>query len=181
MKPGASSHRPALQQLDRNPLRAAEEAHAHARPHRGRLLRELDAFLPELGGDHIDPGNRQPKMVEALIGGGGRGMNTLAGLDRRDEDVGAAELEVDARLTLLHAADDLSAEHTLEPLRGRLRVRAAQVDVVPCIGRHFLSPNNSLSKRQFVGWVEPLRNPSPCPNYDDGFRCAQPILLTTYL
>src|SRR5262245_66469657 len=79
-------------------------------------------------------------MVEALIGRHWCGVNAVAGLDRRDEDVGTAELEVDARLALLHAADDLGAEHALEPLRGRLRVRAAQVDVIPGVGRHLLLP-----------------------------------------
>src|SRR5262249_18021826 len=80
------------------------------------------------------------EMVEALIGRGGRWINAVARRDRRDEDVGAAKLEIDARLALLHAADDLGAEHALEPLRGRLRVRAAQVDVIPSVfrrvGRH---------------------------------------------
>src|SRR5215510_840323 len=76
-------------------------------------------------------------MVEALIGRGGRGIDAVASRDRGDEDVGAAELEVDARLALLHAADDLGAEDALEPLRGRLRIRAAQMDVVPGVCRHF--------------------------------------------
>src|SRR5262245_7987344 len=82
-------------------------------------------------------------MVEALIGRHRRGIDAVGGRDRRDEDVGAAELEVDARLALLHAADDLGAEHALEPLRGRLRIRAAQVDVIPGICRHLLPPNVS--------------------------------------
>src|SRR5215510_222174 len=76
-------------------------------------------------------------MVEALIGRPRRGIDAVASRDRGDEDVGAAELEVDARLALLHAADDLGAEYALEPLRGRLRVRAAQVDVIPGVCRHF--------------------------------------------
>src|SRR5262245_53657381 len=51
---GQTSHRLALQQLDRNSLRATDEAHAHARTHRGRLLGELDALALELGRDRVD-------------------------------------------------------------------------------------------------------------------------------
>src|SRR5262249_53030940 len=50
-----TSHRLAIQQFDRNSLRAADEAYAHARSHRGRLLGELDALPLELGGDRVDP------------------------------------------------------------------------------------------------------------------------------
>ena len=48
------SHRLALQKLDGNSLRAADETHAHARAHRGRLLGELDALAFELSGDRVD-------------------------------------------------------------------------------------------------------------------------------
>src|SRR5215467_3712188 len=150
------SHRPALQQFDRDPLRAADEAHPHARAHRGRLLGELDALAFEFGGDRVDAGNRQPEMVEALIGRGRRRVDAVAGLDRRDEDVGAAELEIDARLALLHAADDLGAEHALEPLRGCLWVRAAQVDVIPGVGWHFgFSSVYSASAAQYASLLRP--------------------------
>ena len=63
-------------------------------------------------------------------GGGRRRIDAVAGNDRGDEDVHAAEFEVDARLALLHAADHLGAEHALIILRGSLRIRAAQVNVV---------------------------------------------------
>ena len=82
------------------------------------------------------------------------GIAAIAGCDRRDEDVGATELEVDARLALLHAADDLGAENALEPLRGRLRVRAAQVDVIPGVGRHFLVSPVCLSSVMCVARME---------------------------
>src|SRR3954466_7672279 len=51
----------ALQQLDRNALWAADEANADARPDRGRLLCELDALRPDLGGDVVDVLHRQPE------------------------------------------------------------------------------------------------------------------------
>src|SRR4051795_714647 len=96
-------------------------------------------------------------MVEALIGRGGRGIDAIAGRDRRDEDVGAAELEVDARLALLHAADDLGAEHALEPVRGRLRVRAAQVNVIPGVGRHWLFPSVAWQASQATAYrISPM-------------------------
>src|SRR4051794_16158619 len=111
-------------------------------------------------------------MVEALIGRGGRGIDAVAGCDRRDEDVGAAELEVDARLALLHAADDLSAEHALEPLRGRLRIRAAQVDVIPGVGRHV--GFSCVSQQLPVGWVERSETHHASENRSMGFAALNP-------
>jgi hypothetical protein len=79
-------------------------------------------------------------MVEPLIGRRGRAIDAVAGGDLREEDVGAAELDVDARLAQLRAADHLRAEHALEPLRGRFRIGRAQMDVIPGKGRHGVSP-----------------------------------------
>ena len=45
-------------------------------------------------------------------------------------------LHVDARLALLHGADHLGAELLLEPLRHRLGIGGAQVDVIPRVIRH---------------------------------------------
>src|SRR4029079_4277484 len=59
---------------------------------------------------------------------------------RRDEDVGAAELHIDARLAFLHAAQDLGAEHAFEPLGGRLRVRTAYMDMIPRVLGHWFAP-----------------------------------------
>ena len=67
----------------------------------GRLRGELDALAFELGGDCVDPGTRQSEMIEALVGRRGRGIDAVAGRDRGDEDVGAAELEIDAGNTQL--------------------------------------------------------------------------------
>src|SRR5207302_1079388 len=41
----------AVEQFDRHAFRPAQEADAHARPHGGRLARELDALSFEIGGD----------------------------------------------------------------------------------------------------------------------------------
>src|SRR5262249_23656407 len=60
----------------------------------------------------------------------------VAGRDRRDEDVGAAELEVDARLALLHGADHLGAEHAFIPLGGRFGIGGSQMDVIPGVLNH---------------------------------------------
>src|SRR5262249_1007656 len=67
-------------------------------------------------------------MIEALIGRGRRRVHLRRGL--RDENIGAAELEVDARLALLHRAQHFGAEHALVPLRRLLRIGAAQMHVV---------------------------------------------------
>src|ERR1700683_1397273 len=70
-------------------------------------------------------------MIEAAIWNFRRCVDAVAVLDRHDEDVGAADLEVDARRALQGAADDLSTQDFLEPRRHRLRVRGAQMNVVP--------------------------------------------------
>src|SRR5262245_23548423 len=69
-------------------------------------------------------------MIEALMGmaRAGAGLGVLA--DVEDEDVGAAELQVDARLALLHGADHLGAEHALVEAGRRFRVAGEQVDMV---------------------------------------------------
>src|SRR5438094_9507621 len=95
----------ALEQLDRNALRPTDEADAHAGPDGGRLLRELDALGPDLGGDRVDVFHGQAEMVETLIGRHRRGVDAVAGGDRRDEYVGAAKLDVDPPGT----TDDLAA------------------------------------------------------------------------
>src|SRR5262249_31018835 len=120
------------EELDRDSLRAADEADAHARADRGRLARELDALGLDLGGDRIDVVHREPEMIEPLIGRHGRRVDAVALLDLGDEHVGAAELDVDSP----RAANDDAAENILEPRRGRLRIGAAQVDMVPGDDRH---------------------------------------------
>src|SRR5205085_11117707 len=77
-------------------------------------------------------------MVEPLIGRSGCRVHACVRL--RDEDVGAAELEVDARLALLRGSQDLRPEHALVIARRRLRVGAAQMDVVVGEFRHGGSP-----------------------------------------
>src|SRR5580698_2704660 len=126
----------AVEQLDRHAFRRADEADAHAGPHRGRLAGELDALGLEVGGDGVDAAHREPEMIEAAIWRRRRGIDAVAGFDRGDEDIGAAEFEIDACLTLLHGADHLGAELLLEPLRHRLGIGGAQVDVIPGVFRH---------------------------------------------
>src|SRR5215470_5212673 len=131
----------AIEQLDRHPLRRAQEGDAHARPHRGRPPGELDALGLELRDHGVDAGDREPEVIEALVGRDRRRIDAIAGRDRRDEDVGAAELEVDARLALLHGADHLGAEHAFIPLGGRFGIGGSQMDVVPGVLDHVRSPS----------------------------------------
>ncbi len=60
-------------------------------------------------------------------------MTFSSGADRRDENIGAAELQIDALLALLHGPLDLGAEHFFEPLRHAFGIGRAQVNVVPVI------------------------------------------------
>src|SRR6516225_2261772 len=131
----------AIEQLDRHALGRAQEGDAHPGPHRGGVAGELDALGLELGDHRVDAADREAEVIEALVGRDRRRIDAIAGRDRRDEDVGAAELEVDARLALLHGADHLGAEHAFIPLGGRFGIGGTQMDVVPGVLDHVRSPS----------------------------------------
>jgi hypothetical protein len=78
-------------------------------------------------------------MIEPLVRRDRGRIDAIARLDRRDENVGAAQLEVNARFALLHAADHLGAEHALVPLGRRFGIGGTQMDVIP--GVHCRSPS----------------------------------------
>src|SRR3990167_1341177 len=78
-------------------------------------------------------------MFETLIGHRWRRVDAVARLDFGEEDIGAAELEVDARNAVRRAAENLRAQHALKPFRHRLRIRRADMDVVPRVVRHGVS------------------------------------------
>src|SRR5665213_1879505 len=122
----------ALQKLDRDALRPADEADPQAGSDRGRLPGKLDALGLDLGRHRVNVLHGQAEMIESLIGRHRRGMAAVAGGDGRDEDVGSAELDVDPP----RAANDFPAEDIVEPGRGRLRIRTAQVNVIPGDCRH---------------------------------------------
>src|SRR5215471_10138061 len=147
----------AIEQLDRHSLGRAQEGDAHPRPHRGGVAGELDALGLELGDHGIDPADREPEVIEALVGRDRRWVDAVAGRDRRDENVGAAELEVDARLALLHGADHLGAEHAFIPLGGRFGIGGSQMDVVPGVLDHVRSP--SVAAWSSVARIARRRNP----------------------
>jgi hypothetical protein len=63
-------------------------------------------------------------------------MDAIARRNRCDEDVGAAELDVDPP----GAADNDAAENIFEPSRGSLGIRTAQMDMIPGDDRHRFSP-----------------------------------------
>src|SRR6266403_1892754 len=133
----------ALEQLDRDALRAADEADADSRPNGRRLLRELHALGLDLRGHRIDVFYCQPEMIEPLVGRLRRRVDAVAGRDRRDEHVGAAELAVDPP----GATDDHAAEDIFKPGRSRLRVGTAQVDMIPRDYRHRRSPRLPSMRR----------------------------------
>jgi hypothetical protein len=56
--------------------------------------------------------------------------------DIEEEDVGPAELQVDARLAALVGADHLGAEHRLEIAGHAFRVQREEMDVVEGVLRH---------------------------------------------
>src|SRR5436305_8105201 len=150
----------ALQQFDRDALRAADEADAHAGPDGGGLLGELDALGFDFRGDRVDVLHRHPEMIQPLIGRYRRRVDAIARRHRRDEYVGAAQPDVDPP----GAADDLAAEDVLQPGRGRLRVGAAQMNVIPGDYRHVLSSAAALSasgRPGRLGWPHSPILPGP--------------------
>src|SRR5262249_24295060 len=121
-----------LEQFYRDALWAAQKADAHARADGGRLLRELDALCLDLGRDRVDVFHGEAEMIEPLIRRDRRYVDSVAGRDRADEDIGAAEFDVDAART----AHDLATEDIAQPGRGCLGVGAAQMNMVPGHNRH---------------------------------------------
>src|SRR5437899_3076854 len=67
-----------IKQFDRNAFRAAQEGNPYSRAHRGRLPGELGAFRLKLGNHHIDAADREPEMIEALIGCGRRRIDAIS-------------------------------------------------------------------------------------------------------
>src|SRR5262249_40212072 len=130
----------AVEQLDGNALRPAQEADLYAGPGRMRLLGEFDTLFPQVGRDCIDARDRKAKVIEALIGRDRRRGHSVTGIDLRREDHGAAKPDVHAWFALLSRADHLGAEHALEPLRGGFRIRRAQMNMIPLIVWHWSSP-----------------------------------------
>src|SRR4026209_2663991 len=102
-----------------------------------RLLGEIDTLLPEIGRDCINARNRKAEMVEALIRRDRRRIDAVTGIDLGQEDHGAPEPDVHARLSLLRRTDHLGAKHALEPLRGGVRIGRAQMNVIPLIVWHW--------------------------------------------
>jgi hypothetical protein len=94
------------------------------------LHRELRAFGLEFCHDSVDFLHRQPEVVEALIGSLRWWIDFGVGQDFGNEDVGAADLEIDARFALLQRADHLGAEHAFIERGRRFRIGTAQVNVV---------------------------------------------------
>src|SRR5579871_2996556 len=126
-----------LQKFDRDALRPADKADAYARPDGRWLFGELDALGPDLGRDGVDVLYREAEMIESLVRGGGRRVDTVARLDLCNEHLGPTELHVNAT----GPSDDFAPEDALEPGRRRLWIGATQMNMIPGDARHFGPPN----------------------------------------
>src|SRR5262245_59248963 len=93
-----SCNRRTLQQLDRDAFGSGEEGDARSGPDRHRFTREDRALGFEVGADGVDVFDLQPEMIEALVGMRRPCAGLRIAADVKDEDVGAAEFQVDARL-----------------------------------------------------------------------------------
>src|SRR6201987_2559307 len=85
----------AVQQLDVDILRAAEEGDPHTGPYRLRLDSEFGALFFELGDDSIDPIDAQPDMLEPEIRWLRRCGDRLLRRDLRNENIHSPELEIE--------------------------------------------------------------------------------------
>ena len=121
----------ALQQLDRVPCGRGWQMRTPGRMVVGSRVNSTP--WPDLAATASCP-TRQADVIETLIGRHRR--RVVVGLGRRDEDIGAAELDVDPP----GPADDFAAQDIVQPGRGGFGVRTAQMDVVPGYGRHLGSP-----------------------------------------
>src|SRR5262249_61175505 len=88
-----------IKQLDRNALRPAQEAYFDTGPGGVRHLGELDAFLLQIGGYGIDPGDSQAEVVEALIGRRCSRIDAVARIDLGREKHRTGNLDVESRLS----------------------------------------------------------------------------------
>src|ERR1700761_7235110 len=70
-------------------------------------------------------------MIETAVRDRRGGIDAVTGFHRRDKYIGAPELQIDTRLALLRGAYHLGAKHRLEPVRHRLGIGRAQMNVVP--------------------------------------------------
>jgi long-chain-acyl-CoA dehydrogenase len=91
------------------------------------------------------------------VPGTGTSLRVLA--DVQNEDVGTAELQVDARLALLHGADHLGSEHALVEAGRRFRVAGEQVDMVEGEFGHVGFPLLGLAARKACHRRWPRSNP----------------------
>src|SRR5262245_46024104 len=101
----------ALEQLDRDTFRAADETDTDAGADRGRLTCEFHPLGLDLRGDSVDVLHRQPEVIEALMRMGWRRVDDGAGLERRNENVGASKLDIDSSCS----AHDLATQHIAQP------------------------------------------------------------------
>src|SRR5467141_3393908 len=152
-------------------LRPAQEGDAHPRPNRGRLPCELGTLLLELGDDVINAADAQPDMLEPEIRRLRRCRDGLLRGNLRDEDGDPAEIEVETRPSVrLYRTDDLGAEHFCVPAGGRLRIGAAQMDVVVGEGGHV---SLLFSVDATVGLSQSCRQPLRRHGYADAASRAR--------
>src|SRR5438270_5133990 len=163
-------------------LRAAQKGDPHPGSDRLGLDGKFGALLFELGDDPVDRVDTQADMLEPEIRRLRRGGHGLLGRNLRDENSYPSETEVEARPAVrLHRANDLGAEHVLVPAGGRLRIRAAQMDVVIGEGGHAFLP---LIGRPRNSRPEPMPRPARSPHRGSaatqsaGYRVRREIPIT---
>src|SRR5262249_22754981 len=127
-----------------------DERDTDARPWRLGAAGELGALRLEVGAHLVDLLHGQPEMVEPLVRVLGQRLGPRVLAHIQDEDVRAAELQVDARLALLRGAVYLRAEHALVECSRRLRIGREQMDMVEGVAWHPRAPLMSFRYREMA-------------------------------
>src|SRR5437773_208999 len=103
----------ALEELDRDALGSGQEGDAGAGSNGFRAPREDNSLGLQVRAHRIDVLDLESEVVEALVGMRRPGARLWILAHVQNKDVGASQLQIDAWLALLHAADHLGTEHSL--------------------------------------------------------------------
>ena len=88
-------------------------------------------------------------MIEATVGRGRGGVDAVARRHRSDKDIGAPDLQVDARLAVLHGAQNLGAQRFLFSLARATPSEGAKTAAEPHIAEQSMPVSNGFGSRNF--------------------------------
>src|SRR5262245_65742478 len=93
-----------VEQFDRNPLRPAQKADLDSRTRGVRLLRKLHTLFSKIGCYGIDSRDGKAEMIETLVGGCWRRIDTISRRELGGKDHCSPKHAFDAWMALFRAA-----------------------------------------------------------------------------